>query len=140
MNVWPLARSPGEGYCHKILPLGSTINSLELFRSAIMIGPGSADGLEPGARCPGWPFTFASSDAIQAWGENADDFAAVPATPVAAEEPCPVAAVPCGLADLEELLAECSASVPTARRNSARMARARKVFPVPVLLRRTECL
>ena len=94
LKVCPGERSPGDGYCQMILPLGSTSNSLEFPSSAIRIGPGSAEGFEPGWRFPCSPLTFASSEASQDLGLNeaalaadADEPDALPvADPPAAEE------------------------------------------------------
>jgi hypothetical protein len=52
-NLWPGPGAPGPGNCQRVRPYGSTSSSRRLFSSAISTPPGSADGSDPAARCPG---------------------------------------------------------------------------------------
>lgn len=97
--------------------------------------------MEPGCRCPGWPFTFASSDAIHALGEKEEPLIAVPETPVAPDELDPVDEA---LLELEALPVffppPLSAVMPITSRKSTRIARALRPFPLLRLLRCAPCL
>src|SRR5665811_795573 len=53
LKVCPGARSPGRGNCHMVRPRGSMIINRWLCSSAIRIGPGNAEGLEPEVSLPG---------------------------------------------------------------------------------------
>src|SRR5664279_1390747 len=53
LNVWPAARSPARGNCHRFRPLESMMSTRLPFPSAISTGPGSTEGSEPGASQPG---------------------------------------------------------------------------------------
>ena len=97
--------------------------------------------MEPGCKCPGWPFTFASSEAIHALGEKEEPLIAVPETP---ETPGELAPVDEELLELEALPVffplPLSAAMPITSRNSTRIARALKPFPMPRLFRCAPCL
>jgi hypothetical protein len=74
-DLWPRPRAPGPGNRQRIRPYGSTSSSRRLFSSAISTSPGSADGSDLGARCPGpragsSPKALASRDGVPGEGEG----------------------------------------------------------------------